>query len=847
MNKLAIAAAAALVLGFVAAAGAGFASTSGLRVATAEGETTRSIELRLRQRVWAETTLYITAREAGSSWGLFEEARLSLDEVSETGRYRYNDVTIDVPLRHGTAAQLTLDLRVWQDVWDAQNTHVSVRPRGGLWKALGTLPVPIAEQESPESYDRYGNTLVEVPVPADAVTARDACENGAAVPDPEANPGLVDDCTILLEARDVLAGAGEPPNWSANRLINHWRRVSVRGTPPRVTGLEAGHRDFSGNIPASPGRLSMLTALYLRDNDLTGGIPAELASLANLEYLNLGDNDLTGQIPTGLGTLANLRALDLSDNDLEGEIPPELGALTDLWTLDLRNNALTGGIPQELSSLRNLESLSLESNRLSGDLLADMGHRVDAGHFENLRGLGLGLQGNRLTGCIPLSLRGILGATTQLELPYCECPASSPGGRAGLPNLGTDADGVMLLPFETLDLPAGRYRVGTSLAVDLPQEGRFWVAEPWDGDSTSPISIIETDSHSYLVLDPVTGAEGARGTVDGPSGCTRPSDLFDQIVASTTVEEPERLDPDGIPRMGLNEIVEGGRSYRLDTGHRWWPPFVIDIPEGMRLSLVLVSCILDICGEGLVLADEATSSTLRLGEFTGEEIGRSITDAGEAIGVDALFDRIVASVREDPAPRSCGSDPISPDCTLLLEMKEALAGDAELNWGVGVMDWEGVGLSRWTGRVVGLGLEGLAGAIPAALGQLTELEYLRLNEGQLTGEIPRELGALINLRSLNLSDNELTGGIPPELGLLARLGLLNLSRNQLSGGLPPELGSLVNLRYLRLSGNQLTGEIPLEFGSLLFLIDLTLDREAISGVIPTGLGRLSYLVDFSFP
>ena len=120
-----------------------------------------------------------------------------------------------------------------------------------------------------------------------------------------------------------------------------------------------------------------------------------------------------------------------------------------------------GGIPQELSSLRNLESLSLESNRLSGDLLADMGRRVDAGHFENLRGLGLGLQGNRLTGCIPLSLRGILGATTQLELPYCECPASSPGERAGLPNLGTDADGVMLLPFETLDLPAGRYRIGS--------------------------------------------------------------------------------------------------------------------------------------------------------------------------------------------------------------------------------------------------------------------------------------------------------------------------------------------------------------------------------------------------
>ncbi|CAN0358934.1 unnamed protein product, partial [Scytosiphon promiscuus] len=44
-----------------------------------------------------------------------------------------------------------------------------------------------------------------------------------------------------------------------------------------------------------------------------------------------------------------------------------------------------------------------------------------------------------------------------------------------------------------------------------------------------------------------------------------------------------------------------------------------------------------------------------------------------------------------------------------------------------------------------------------------------------------------------------TGPIPPELGNLAALQYLYLENNELSGPIPPELGSLSNLRKLDLS------------------------------------------------
>ena len=156
--------------------------------------------------------------------------------------------------------------------------------------------------------------------------------------------------------------------------------------------------------------------------------------------------------------------------------------------------------------------------------------------------------------------------------------------------------------------------------------------------------------------------------------------------------------------------------------------------------------------------------------------------------------------------------------------------------------WYGVAVSN--NRVTSLNLEqnNLKGRIPAALGNLSNLNTLMLAWNQLSGSVPPELGNLSNLNILTLSYNQLTGSIPPELGNLTNLTLLHLSDNGLSGPIPPELGKMSNLIYLYLNKNwTLSGPIPPELGNLSNLEVLFLSENQLSGPIPPELSNLSNL------
>ncbi|XP_010657544.1 BRASSINOSTEROID INSENSITIVE 1-associated receptor kinase 1 isoform X3 [Vitis vinifera] len=54
----------------------------------------------------------------------------------------------------------------------------------------------------------------------------------------------------------------------------------------------------------------------------------------------------------------------------------------------------------------------------------------------------------------------------------------------------------------------------------------------------------------------------------------------------------------------------------------------------------------------------------------------------------------------------------------------------------------------------------LSGQLVPQLGQLTNLQYLRLNNNALTGTIPMSLTAVITLQVLDLSNNHLRGDVP---------------------------------------------------------------------------------------
>ncbi len=140
-----------------------------------------------------------------------------------------------------------------------------------------------------------------------------------------------------------------------------------------------------------------------------------------------------------------------------------------------------------------------------------------------------------------------------------------------------------------------------------------------------------------------------------------------------------------------------------------------------------------------------------------------------------------------------------------------------------------------------LNLNNLNGTIPAALGTLSQANYVLLGANSLSGNIPAELGNMTSLYSLNLGSNLLGGEIPRELGDLPILNTLRLESNQLSGSIPIELSYLSNLNYLWLYSNELTGIIPSELANLSSLTNLDLGWNDLCGAIPDELTSMTNL------
>ena len=219
--------------------------------------------------------------------------------------------------------------------------------------------------------------------------------------------------------------------------------------------------------------------------------------------------------------------------------------------------------------------------------------------------------------------------------------------------------------------------------------------------------------------------------------------------------------------------------------------------------------------------------------------------------------------------------------------------------GAALTGWHGVETDS-LGRVATLDLagNGLAGRLPAGLGDLAAMTALRVGDNALSGRLPRTLldlplgeldyagtelcapadevfrawlDAIAVLRGTGTecapaTDREIlemfhdaTGGrdwidarnwltdVPlgkwrgVEVDDQGRVVELRLLDNGLAGPIPPELGDLAHLEYLRLSDNGLTGAIPPEFAGLSALTHLALDGNRLSGPLPPELGTLSTL------
>jgi len=238
--------------------------------------------------------------------------------------------------------------------------------------------------------------------------------------------GLVSDCNILLDAKEILESPdGLSLNWSTERDMRRWTAIEISGN--RVTKLDSEMDDeqtifsntLQGELPATLGGLSALTVLRFNNTALRGEIPEQLGDLSELTMLDLASNrdDLLafgggfeGSIPASLGNLQRLEVLNLNHNLLIGGIPDEFRSLTALRVLDLGGNVdidvfqrpvlpatgLEGEIPIDvLVELRSLEALDLSFNRLTGDIPRELARlELDELHLHR----------NFLVGCIPASL-----------------------------------------------------------------------------------------------------------------------------------------------------------------------------------------------------------------------------------------------------------------------------------------------------------------------------------------------------------------------------------------------------------------------------------------------------------
>ena len=250
-------------------------------------------------------------------------------------------VSGDTSITISTPADKTLTFT--RSDWDSPQS-VTVAAADDLDKAYGTATVTHTATSTDTRY--HGLTARLTATEGDD----DVCAGTAAVGGSTVVSGdLVNDCAILLAAKDTLRGSASL-NWSTSRAISLWTGITV--TNSRVTVVDLDRRSLTGRIPSTLGGLDKLTRLALDYNSLSGWIPSELGNLGELTQLYLNNNSLSGSIPKKLGDLAKAKDLRLNNNNLTGTIPAELG-ITGLTSIILNSNRLSGCIPASLNSFRS--------------------------------------------------------------------------------------------------------------------------------------------------------------------------------------------------------------------------------------------------------------------------------------------------------------------------------------------------------------------------------------------------------------------------------------------------------------------------------------------------------------
>ena len=598
------------------------------------------------------------------------------------------------------------------------------------------------------------------------VTQSDGCTKTASFTLSNDNSCRCTDSLALIDLYNSTNGANWTNKWTLSQPMTTWYGVTLNGSgcvtcidldgnnacsAPSGTG-----NNLVGTLPSSLNDLQSLTALYLSSNQLSGSIPN--FNLPNLKILWLYDNRLSGNIPNF--NLADLQVLALHRNWLSGNIPNfNLPNLQELYLFD-NNGSLSGSIPN--FNLPNLKILNLEGNGLSGN--------IPSLNLSNL--VFLSLRSNRLTGCIPISIK-------------VNCPLiGSTGGNISFnSNLATQSwanywnngeGACVACASVTASISGNNTICGTRATTLTATTNAVLPTYLWStGATTSSISV--TAAATYDV------------TVTQSDGCTK--------TASFTLSNDNSCRcTDSLALIDL---------YNSTNGANWTNKWTLSQPMTTWYGVTLngSGCVTCIDMDGNANCSGFGGGGSGLGNNLSGTLPNSLSNMQNLIGLFLNSNGLSGAIPSLTTPNLkdlwLGANPFTGAIpNFNLPKLETLWFNNNTSITGPLPDFNLPNLKN----LVIFSLPSLTGTIPNF--NLLNLENLSIYSSPLSGNIPNY--NLPKLKQLNHSQNSHTGSLPnfnlPSLETLSVFG------NQLSGSIPSL--NLSNLKYLYLNNNQFSGCIP---------------------------------------
>ena len=618
--------------------------------------------------------------------------------------------------------------------------------------------------------------------------------------------------------------------------------------------------DWYGVTTDAAGRV---TSLNLRSNNLTGSLPAEMGNLTALRFLYLyGNSGLTGPLPTGMANLTGVSSFYSFGTGLC--LPPGLGSWHDALTVKSPMSSCTGAPPPTAQGPSFGTATVADRNWRQGEAIGAVALPAATG--------GVGALTYALTPALPSGLRFAPSTRVLSGTPTAALPRTVFTLRA------TDGEGNAATLTFGIAVTSGPVVGGTDrealVALYNATGGAGWTNRA-NWLSGAPIGDwygVTTDA-AGRVTSLNLGNNNLTGSL--PSGIGNLTALrFLYLYGNSGLTGPVPAEMANL--TGLESFYSFGTGLCLPLGLGGWH-------DALTVKSPMSSC----AGETPITMSPSFGTATVAERCYTENVSRPVLTLPAATGgVGALTYRLTptlpAGLQFDPATRvlsgvlreqgwTVASSAFfyeaidengesaeltftitrvagSPDREALVAFYNATGGPSwnYNNWlshCQPIGQWDGVTTDISDDRVTALELEGdgLSGALPPVIAELTSLERLDLSDNALTGPLPQALGSLAALEDLDLARNEITGSLVSSVGNLENLKTLDVSNNRLSGPLPASLGNLGMAEALDFSSNRLSGSLPPALGNLIGLGTLDLSHNPLSGTLPPAMGGMAGL------